>query len=566
MDRNLFLAFALSFLVLTSWTLWQAQQRKSEIPEGIPIVEEGMPSSADGEEEKIDDLSMGSPTIPRSPEPPPSPVARVPSVPGRRIEVATSLYRAELTTLGGGLQKWTLEQYRDAHTPGHPNVELTTLEAGEIALATPFRELDLGDLSEAAFEVEQPGPRDVVFLHRAGGITVRKAYSFGEESYDFRLELSVENGSDQTIEPAFEIVWPVRTRETPDFADHTLLVLADGSVARVRLAELGVASFFSRLFGAAPATGPIVHQGETDWAGAETRYFVSVLLPDVPRDAQARFEVDDPGKAGAAALSFRSVPVPPGQAFKREYRAFIGPKESDQLAAANPSLERTINRGWTWVAPLTAAFTWMLRAIHSVVPNYGLAIIIITVLVRLAMAPLMSKQMQSMRRLGELQPRMKGIQERFADDRQRQSEEMMKLYRQSGVNPLGGCFPMLLQFPVFIGLYYALQSSIELRQAPFFLWIHDLSAPETIFTVPGLEIPVRVLPLLMGASMVLQSKLTPTSVDPAQARMMMTVMPVMFTVLFYQFPSGLVLYWFVSNLIGIGQQLWVNRRRTAPAS
>jgi YidC/Oxa1 family membrane protein insertase len=203
-----------------------------------------------------------------------------------------------------------------------------------------------------------------------------------------------------------------------------------------------------------------------------------------------------------------------------------------------------------------------------VIPNYGVAIILITVLVRLAMAPLMTKQMQSMRRLGELQPRMKEIQERFADDRQRQSEEMMKLYRQSGVNPLGGCFPMLLQFPVFIGLYYALQSSIDLRQAPFLLWIRDLSAPESLFTIPGLGIPVRVLPLLMGASMVLQSKLTPTSVDPAQARMMMTVMPVMFTVLFYQFPSGLVLYWFVSNLLGIGQQLFVNRglaRKAAPA-
>jgi YidC/Oxa1 family membrane protein insertase len=171
----------------------------------------------------------------------------------------------------------------------------------------------------------------------------------------------------------------------------------------------------------------------------------------------------------------------------------------------------------------------------------------------------MAKQMRSMKRMSAMQPKIKEVQEKYADDKQRQSEEMMKLYRQSGVNPLGGCFPMLLQFPVFIGLYYALQSSIDLRQAHFLAWINDLSAPESLFEIPGLGIPVRVLPLLMGASMVLQSKLTPTSVDPAQARMMMTVMPVMFTVLFYQFPSGLVLYWFVSNLLGIGQQLWVNR-------
>ena len=141
----------------------------------------------------------------------------------------------------------------------------------------------------------------------------------------------------------------------------------------------------------------------------------------------------------------------------------------------------------------------------------------------------------------------------------------MKLYKQSGVNPLGGCFPMILQLPVFIGLYYALQSSIELRQAPFMLWINDLSIPETLFMIPGLDLPVRVLPLLMGASMVFQQKLTPTTIDPAQARMMMTVMPVMFTVLFYRFPSGLVLYWFVSNLLGIAHQLWVNRGRPKPA-
>jgi YidC/Oxa1 family membrane protein insertase len=187
-------------------------------------------------------------------------------------------------------------------------------------------------------------------------------------------------------------------------------------------------------------------------------------------------------------------------------------------------------------------------------------------MVRLVTAPLATKQMRSMKRLGELQPRMKAIQDKYRDDRQRQSQEMMKLYRESGVNPLGGCMPMLLQIPVFIALYYALQSSIDLRQAPFVGWIEDLSQPETLFVVPGLGVPVRILPLLMGASMVLQQKLTPTTMDPAQARMMMVMMPIMFTVLFYGFPSGLVLYWFVSNLLAIGQQLWTNRRIAVSAA
>jgi YidC/Oxa1 family membrane protein insertase len=557
LDRNLFLAFALSFLVLTTWTLWQSQQRAHDIPQGIPgSPVEPEPTRAAEQSKGIVEESIPSKSIPPVEAHPKAPGT---STPARTITVSTPLYTAELSTRGGGLSRWTLEQFRDATLPDHPKVELTTLEAGETALATPFLELGLGDLSQAAFQVEQPGAYEVVFLHEAGGVSVRKAYTFGQDSYDFRLELRVENGSQGTLSPMFELDWPVHARSTQDFADHALLVLADGSVQRVRLAELGSAGFFSRLMGGVPETGPVVHSGEIDWAGAETRYFVSVLLPDVPREAQARFEILEPTKAGVAALWSRPTTIPPGQSFQREYRAYFGPKESDRLAAAGPSLERTINRGWNWVAPLTAAFSWALRASYSVIPNYGLAIILITVLVRLGMAPLMTKQMKSMRRLGELQPRMKEIQERFADDRQRQSEEMMKLYRQSGVNPLGGCFPMLLQFPVFIGLYYALQSSIDLRQAPFLLWISDLSAPESLFTLPGLGIPVRVLPLLMGASMVLQSKLTPTSVDPAQARMMMTVMPVMFTVLFYQFPSGLVLYWFVSNLLGIGQQLFVNR-------
>jgi YidC/Oxa1 family membrane protein insertase len=166
-----------------------------------------------------------------------------------------------------------------------------------------------------------------------------------------------------------------------------------------------------------------------------------------------------------------------------------------------------------------------------------------------------------MERMRGLQPKVKELQAKFADDRQKQSEEMMKLYRSEGVNPLGGCFPMILQLPVFIGLFYALRSSIQLRQAPFVGWINDLSAPETLFVIPGIDLPVRLLPLIMGGSMVLQQKLTPQpSTDPAQARMMMTIMPIMMTVLFYKFPSGLVLYWFVSNVLAIAHQRWIGAR------
>jgi YidC/Oxa1 family membrane protein insertase len=251
------------------------------------------------------------------------------------------------------------------------------------------------------------------------------------------------------------------------------------------------------------------------------------------------------------------VTLPPGQTAAREYRVYLGPKDSGRLEAVGANLDQAIQKGW--FPALTDFFTAVLVATYSVVPNYGVAIILITLVVRLLMFPIMQRQMQSMKRMSAIQPRLKEVQEKYADDKQKQSEEMMKLYRESGFNPLSGCLPMLLQLPVFIGLYYALQGSMELRQAPFFGWMHDLAAPEALFVIPGLELPVRLLPILMGGSMVLQARLTPTTVDPMQARMMNTIMPEMFTFMFYQFASGLVLYWLVSNLLGIGQQLLINR-------
>jgi YidC/Oxa1 family membrane protein insertase len=254
------------------------------------------------------------------------------------------------------------------------------------------------------------------------------------------------------------------------------------------------------------------------------------------------------------------VELPPGQRVARELRIYIGPKESERLNEIGAHLDEAIPKGW--FAPLTNFFIWLLAIIHGVLPNYGVAIVAITILVRVLMVPILAKQMKSMKRMGELQPRMKAIQEKYGDDRQKQSEEMMKLYKETGFNPVAGCLPMILQLPVFIGLYYALQGAVELRHAPFVAWINDLSAPETLFVIPGLELPIRVLPLLMGGSMILQQSLTPmTTMDPAQAKMMKWMLPSVFTIMFYQFASGLVLYWLVSNVLGIAQQWYTNRQK-----
>jgi YidC/Oxa1 family membrane protein insertase len=238
----------------------------------------------------------------------------------------------------------------------------------------------------------------------------------------------------------------------------------------------------------------------------------------------------------------------------------------EDLAEAGSGLEYSVNRGYSWIEPLVKLFEIALTKLYAVIPNYGVAIIILTILVRILVSPLMVKQMRSAEKMRVVQPKVKALQEKYKDDKQKQSEEMMKLWKEEGINPLSGCVPLLFQFPVLIGLFFALQSSIGLRHAPFVLWINDLSQPATIATIPGLDFPIRILPLIMAGSMFLQQKMTPsTGMDPAQAKMMLFMMPGMMLLFSYTFPSGLVLYWTVSNILGIAHQYWI-RSKMQPAS
>lgn len=558
-DRNLFLAIALSLLVLTLWGQLQ------ETPPAEPPA-----TAAESTQPSVTPEAVAPRTSPATAKTPPAaaPALEEPLAPVRQVEVSNDLYHAVLSSEGAVLQRFELQQFVDAHQAGRPKIVLTTAEAGDAgALATPLLELGLGDWSRAGFELSQPAPDTLVFTRTREGVTVRKTFVLDPTNYLVTMRLQIENGSTASIAPEFGVVWPERTSTHPDFTDYSLAAFQDGSLHVQLVSAAGQAGFFGGLTGGGPPEDP-VYDGNVEWAGAKSRYFLAAMIPDLARDASARFVTVEPSHAAQTALSFRPVSIPPGQSVEREIRVYIGPKETANLETVGANLDRSIDLGYNWMAPLTKLFIWLLRALHAVIPNYGVAIILLTILVRVVTIPLTNKQMSSMKRLGELQPQMKAIQERFKDDRQKQQEAMMALYKEAGVSPFsavtGGCFPILLQFPVFVGLYYALQSSIELRQAPFFGWISDLSAPESLFTIPGLDLPVRVLPLVMGASMVVQQKLSPqTSMDPAQQRMMLVMMPVLFTVMFYQFPSGLVLYWLVSNLLGAAQQWWMLRKQPA---
>lgn len=576
MDRNLLLAFALSFLVIT---LWMSMQPPPEpLPEdGEAGVESlaGDEAAGRGEAPAPDWVEDGGTARAGRPAGPPAasdesptgvPMFDPDTEPAEVVRIESDLWRAELTSRGAALKSWELKEYYDASRESQPLVDLVTQPEGfAAALATPFREFGYGDFSRADFEVRRVSAYTVEFDRTIEGIAVRKRFVFDPDRYVFRMEIAVQNGTRRIVSPIFQTIWPATPTEGSDFVEYALAVDQDGSATKVPVAGVGKPGFFGGLFGGDP-TRPQVFSGGVEWAGTNNRYFLAAIIPEAPERTSARIVPEIPGEVGVSEIFLeRPVELPPGQVHTGVYQVFVGPKDRELLNAetlATAGLEASIDLGWSWMAPVTRFFAMLLKNLHSIVPNYGLAIIIITVLVRLVTAPLTARQMRSMKKMSEIQPRIKALQEKHKDDRQMQSQAMMQLWKEAGVNPLGGCLPLLMQFPVFIGLFYALQSSIELRQAPFFLWIDDLSMPESLFVIPGLEIPLRVLPVIMGASMVLQQKLSPAAMDPQQARMMMTVMPVMFTVLFYQFPSGLVLYWMVSNLLAIGHQLWMNRSKT----
>ena len=281
------------------------------------------------------------------------------------------------------------------------------------------------------------------------------------------------------------------------------------------------------------------------WAGMLQHYFASAWIPRNVNDATLTTRVA--GDYGYIGVRMPSVTIPAGQEDTLTATLWTGPKLQPQMAATAKYLDLSVDYGWLWF--IASPLHKLLSFIQSIVGNWGLAIMILTFIVRGAMYPLTKAQYTSMAKMRMLQPKLAAMRERIGDDRQRMSQEMMELYKKEKVNPLGGCLPIVLQMPIFISLYWALMESVELRHAPFFGWITDLSAQD----------PYYILPLLMGASMFLIQKMSPTTVTDPMQQKIMTFMPVMFTVFFLWFPAGLVLYWLVSNIVTLIQQTLIYR-------
>jgi YidC/Oxa1 family membrane protein insertase len=288
-------------------------------------------------------------------------------------------------------------------------------------------------------------------------------------------------------------------------------------------------------------------KGHIEWAGLQDKYFLSVLIPKQTGTVHVKKEGDK-----LVSTSVR-VPAPPSEGGV-DLQLYAGPKEYDTLRSLQIGLEDTIDFGWfifgSWgvVKAVAKPIFYVLRFLNEFTHNYGLTIILLTIGIKMLFVPLQYKSYKSMKQMQMIQPKVVAVQEKFKDDRDRLNKELIKLYRDHKVNPVGGCLPMVLQMPVFVALFNILYMTIDLRQAPFMLWIQDLSAQD----------PYYVLPIIMGVTMVIQQKITPTTMDPTQAKIML-MLPAFMTFLFINFPAGLVLYWLTNNTLTIMQQVVTDR-------
>ncbi len=303
--------------------------------------------------------------------------------------------------------------------------------------------------------------------------------------------------------------------------------------------------------------GPKTFQGNVSWAAYEDNYFILSVMPTAGGDRSVQMSAVD--ETVRTVITEGVVTLVPGTTQEFAYSLYFGPKKLSILKQVGHDLSRAINFGWFDV--LAKPMLFLLNFFYDYIQNYGVAIILLTILIKGVFWPITQKGMKSMKNMQKLQPKVAKLKEKFKDDPQKMNQEMMALYKTYKVNPLGGCLPLVLQIPFFFALYKVLLMSIELRHAPFMLWINDLAAPDRLWI--GFDIPylhgIPVLTLLMGASMYLQQKMTPTTADPTQARIMQ-MLPIIFTFMFLNFASGLVLYWFVNNLLSILQQQLINRQ------
>jgi YidC/Oxa1 family membrane protein insertase len=455
----------------------------------------------------------------------------------KEIKVDTELYSAIFTTRGGTLKYYEMKKYKDKDGK---NVILFKTQGIEPPLAIGSRE-DL-NLSDANFHT--PG-KDItlskdktsdslIFEYAFKDFSIRRTYTFHNDDYRIDIKDDVSGLPNYWITIGSDFGIHDKSQRT---AHSGPVLLKETDRIEFDLKKLKETKSYS---------------GSLKWIAQEDKYFFAALVPLTPMEEAKVWKQDD-----SLVIAFKGKPT------TNSFIFYAGPKEYEKLKALKVGLEYIVDFGFFSI--IAIPLFWTLKLFYKVIGNYGWAIVLLTLIVRIPFIPLVNKSQKAMKKMQELQPKMAEIREKYKKDPQKMQQEIMGLYKKYKVNPVSGCLPMILQIPVFFALYKILLIAVELRGASFMLWIKDLSAPDTLFGHIPAWFPliggfaVGPLPILMGITMLIQQRMTPTSMDPAQNKMMM-LMPIVFTFLFLNFASGLVLYWLMNNVFSISQQFYVNKK------
>ncbi len=493
----------------------------------------------------------------------------IPEIPEEIFTLSNNVAVISLTSKGGGIKTATLLDYDKTMRPEDGNVELNFAGTPSLALeGMP----GLSAKNDFAVEVAADGKSAVMTATTADGISFERQVSL-TEGYAIAVADKIQNMAVEPYTvPGYKIALGPMNLVSDQGPDTDLAidaqVIEDGKKPVIEIAKGSKNISFSTIFGAsgggckatvlppaAPTTASVVKTGDIIWATARERFFLQVLTPSVSAtglDIRAERQTSALGgafvlKTISAALVHPEAMLESGASLERSYSLFIGPRKMSELRKLGEDYTKIMRFG-TW-SFFCRGLLDILNFLYGLIPNYGIAIILITAMVRLILYPVNKKNADSMRKMQEIQPLIKEAQAKYKEEPKKLQAETMRIYGENKVNPLSSCLPMLIQLPVFIALFTVLRSAVELRFAPF-LWIADLSQPENLFQdVFGFGI--NILPIAMAATMALQSYLTPTAGDPAQQKMMMVMMPVMMLVMFYKFPAALGLYWTVSQVFAI---------------
>ena len=547
------LAIALSFLVFIIWQFFFAP----EVPVQKPAENTTAARPAEESQKELTSEKPYTKSAETTEQPQPQPVP-VPQDSGRTIIVDTPYYRAELNEGKAVVKSFVLKNYREYVDQDSPLKQMLSSEVADGSILVSFEQNSVPALSNAAYTTKitqtdievKDKPVNLVFsVNTPQGVVIDKTFHFDPKTYLVGLTVDVKNGSNQPIKDRLTVTLnKIVKKEKRAYGFEGPSAYINNDLKQIDIDDIEDKNRYD---------------GNIDWVAVQSRYFISTIIPE--KSTEGTFHlVQKPGDLLAARLIMPDAEIKPGTQQRFQFNIFQGPMSMRLLNSYGHQLGKALDFGMFDF--LAKPCLWLMNFIYdNLIPNYGIAIIILTLLTKVLLWPLGTKSYKSMGEMKKLQPLIKEIKEKYGDDRKRVNEETMALYRTYKINPLGGCLPMLVQIPVFFALYRMLYEAIELRHAPFFLWINDLSAPDRLFnfgfSIPFMDPPygIPVLTLVMGGTMFLQQKMSPPMGDPAQAKMMM-LLPIVFTFIFINFSSGLVLYWLVNNIVSIGQQYYITKK------